>query len=224
MAKIIAVANTKGGTGKSHLSVNLSVVAAIAGHKVLLIDADPQASSAKFANVRDTERPSFVCIELTQPNLHKQLQTLSEPYDYVFIDVGGRDAPVLRSAVGAADIILVPMIPSAADSWAADDIFAVFDSLTEFGAEPDIRVVLNMQASTIIARDALSSIKSKIEGRQIQLLQTSLRHRTAWPRSFGEGLSVVEWQSSGAAAQELRALADELGITNEGTNHNPSQS
>ena len=109
-------------------------------HKTLLIDADPQASSAKFANIRDADRPSFVCIELTQPNLHKQLQTLSEPYDYVFIDVGGRDAPVLRSAIGAADTILVPMIPSAADSWAADDIFRILISLAELGVEPDVRV------------------------------------------------------------------------------------
>ena len=62
--------------------------------------------------------------------------TLSYPYDYVFIDVGGRDAPVLRSAIGAADTILVPMILSAADSWAADDIFRIFDSLAELGVEP----------------------------------------------------------------------------------------
>ena len=212
MARIIAVANTKGGTGKSHLAVNLSILAVSVGHKTLLIDADPQASSAKFANIRDADRPPFVCIELTQPNLHKQLPTLSEPYDYVFIDVGGRDAPVLRSAIGAADTILVPMIPSAADSWAADDIFRIFDSLAELGVEPDVKVVFNMQSSTIIARDAIASIRNKMNGRLMLLLETQIKNRTAWPRSFGEGLSVIEWQSSGAAARELRALAVELEV------------
>ena len=104
------------------------------------------------------------------------------------------------------------MIPSAADSWAADDIFSLFDSLAGLGVEPDVRVVFNMQSSTIIARDAIASIRNKMNGRQMLLLETHIRNRTAWPRLFGEGLSVIEWQSSGAAARELRALAVELEV------------
>ena len=142
MPHIYAIANTKGGVGKSTLAVNLAVVATAKGHKVLLVDADPQASSLQFLNARDDTRPKFAGIQLSQPILHKQLPELSAPYDYVFIDVGGRDAPVFRSALVAADTILVPMVPSAFDTWAADDVFDVLDELSASG-DVDARVVLN---------------------------------------------------------------------------------
>ena len=216
MPHIYAIANTKGGVGKSTLAVNLAVVAAAKGHKVLLVDADPQASSLQFLNARDDTRPQFAGIQLSQPILHKQLPELSEPYDYVFIDVGGRDAPVFRSALVAADTILVPMVPSAFDTWAADDVFDVLDELSASG-DVDARVVLNQATPTIIAKEALQSLQTHLDARKVSLMAAIIKSRTAWPRAIGEGLGVVEWEPSGRAAQELCQLARELGIYDEGT-------
>lgn len=212
MPHIYALANTKGGVGKSTLAVNLAVVAATARHQVLLVDADPQASGLQFLNARDDTRPHFAGIQLSQPILHKQLPALSAPYDYVFIDVGGRDAPVFRSALVAADTILVPMVPSAFDTWAAHDVFDVLDELSAGGAV-DARVVLNQATPTIIAKEALRSLQSHLDARQVSLMATTIQRRTAWPRAIGEGLGVGELEPSGKAAQELYQLASELGIS-----------
>ena len=214
MSHIFAIANTKGGVGKSTLAVNLAVLAAEKGYKVLLVDADPQASSMQFLNAREDGRPTFQGIQLAQPILHKQLPELSKPFDYVFIDVGGRDAPVFRSALVSADTILVPMVPSAFDTWAVADVFKVLDELSSVN-ELDARIVLNSVTPTIIAREALESLEEELTMHGVSVMDTVIQKRTAWPHAIGEALGVGEFEPSGKAAQELYQLARELGIYGE---------
>ena len=214
MAHVIAIANTKGGVGKSTLAVNLAVEAAAAGRKTLLIDADPQGSAAQFLSVREDDRQQFQAVQLTKPTLHRQMKELSAPYDFVFIDVGGRDAPVLRSAIGAADTVLVPMVPSAFDAWASEDIFGVIEEIRVVNDGLRVSVVPNQVTATVSAREALEALREGLSKHNaVEFLDATLYNRTAWPRAVGEGLSVVEWEPKGKAAGELRQLSRVLGIT-----------
>src|SRR5438552_3160134 len=52
VARIIAISNQKGGSGKSTTTVNLAATLAEKGKRVLLIDMDPQASATKWLNIR----------------------------------------------------------------------------------------------------------------------------------------------------------------------------
>ena len=151
-------------------------------------------------------------MQLTKPILHRELPELGKPFDLVLIDVGGRDAPVFRSALAAAHRIVIPIVLSAFDTWACRDTLGVIDELSAGRSRIETSLLLNQVTRTVVAREALEMLSEDIQDHSVSLLETQITHRTAWPRAAGEGLAVTEWEGSGAAATDLRALAAELGV------------
>ena len=74
---ITVVGGTKGGSGKSTVATNLTIMLTAAGHDVLLVDADDQETSTDFTNFREASRPGgagYTCIALTGPAVRTGVQ------------------------------------------------------------------------------------------------------------------------------------------------------
>ena len=111
---IIVVGGIKGGSGKSTIATNLTVMCAIAGQDVLLIDADDQETASDFTALRNetqSNKVRYTCIKLTGAAVRTETLRLPEKYQTIIIDSGGRDTVSQRAALTVADVALVPFLP-----------------------------------------------------------------------------------------------------------------
>lgn len=209
---IVTIGSTKGGAGKSTIAGNLAVAAGVRGMKVLLVDADTQASSMSFRALREDNL--IQAIAITTPKLHQDVPGFAENYDLVLIDTGGRDSRVFRSAVGAADLLIVPVLPSVYDVWAAGDTLDLVREVHSFGIQTPTRLLLNQViAGTVMGREADEALAEHSDIAPV--MEARIHHRQVFKNAATTGKGVVEVEPKGKAAAEIEALLSEILEINE---------
>ncbi|MCG7352167.1 AAA family ATPase [Roseomonas mucosa] len=125
MGKILVSGGIKGGIGKSTLAANLAVLAARAGKEVLLVDADPQETTATWAAARGEqsgELAPVTTVTIVGKQIREELKRLAHKYDVVIVDAGARDTSTQRAALSVASMVLLPFPPRGPDLWTLDAV------------------------------------------------------------------------------------------------------
>ncbi|HQR39719.1 MAG TPA: ParA family partition ATPase [Blastocatellia bacterium] len=212
-AKIIVVANQKGGVGKTTLSMQLAGTLARRGIAVLVADADPQGTASRWAATagEGTTFPATVIgLSAAGGMLHRELRRHVDNYDILIVDCPPAvDSTVPQSALVVADLALVPVLPSPADLWATVGIKTVITNITAAANESlQPRLVLNQcDPNRTLTKDAIDVLPHF----GLPLLETRLGAREAYRQSIALGSTVHELGARATAAiQEVEAFADEI--------------
>ena len=201
MAKIICIANRKGGVGKTTLATNLAVALNNKG-KSILIDADEQQSASKWAKQRD----DIECIGVHSELLTK-LEEIDNKYDYILIDVAGRDSTIFRESLLVANTLIVPTQPSLLDLDVLEYMQEKIATARKINNDLDAYVLINRASPrSNELPDAIDFIK---DFDQLKLLKTVLFERKQFRDAIIESKSVTEMNSS-KAKDELNKLIIEI--------------
>jgi chromosome partitioning protein len=198
--KTIVIANQKGGSGKSTVTVHLAAAAEQAGDgPVVISDTDPQGTAADWFNQRkksgiDTPRYSPLALaELTE-----KVQALGAAgASYLFIDTAPSIGAVNADLFALADVILIPLNPTPADLRALVKGLPLIRQSGKpfFFVLSRVRPNLRNNDGTAVALDALGLV-----------LTTRMHERVIYAETFAHGKTALEIDPKGVAAQELTAL------------------
>ena len=196
--KTVAISSQKGGSGKTTIAVHLAVCAERAKKRIAIIDLDPQGSALEWFNRREAETPEVV--RAVPEQLAALLaQAKANGAALAIIDTAPHSDRAATVVAGLSDLVLIPCRPAAFDVAAIPTTLQI---LKLSDAQNRAAILLNAVPTQGRTADEAEAGLSSIA----RVVPIRIHHRAAYSHAVNDGRSVEEYEPTGKAAQEIRAL------------------
>ncbi len=206
--RVFSIANQKGGSGKTTLSMNLAAGLSKRG-RTLVIDADPQGSASQWSGLASEDKPFPVSVISVSGNLAHEVNRFSHDYEFVVIDCPPTlETETTSKAMLAADTVLVPVLPSPVDLWASVRLANAIEQIKQIKPQLRAHIVINQ----LEPRSALSrAMRDALDEFDVPALNSALRRRAIYRNVAIEGRSVYcAGKQAQPAIDEIEQIIEEV--------------
>jgi len=208
---IIGVVNLKGGVGKTTIAQTIAMyfLEHTDRKNVLIVDADPQGSSVKWAEIaveKNLPAPRIQGLTAAPKLMIQELLALREERDLVVVDCPARLGESTRAAMAAADLLLMPVTPGPAEVWAVQDTLKLLQVALVARPELVTRAVMNRDSKTGIAAD----VAAALEMAGVVVMDQKIKQSVQYPDAMAVGKTVLSYKPSEKAAFEARKFGAEV--------------
>ena len=204
---LTVVGNLKGGTGKSTVAFNLAVWLAYDKNGVIAFDLDPQCTLLDVSEVREEDgyEPTFQVS--TDLDTLEALANDKKNKMPIIVDMSASNMPAMEKAISLADRVLIPVQPSQADIWSTQRFLKIVNNAIDKERNTEVLGFINRADTHIGVRETGEAEQALQMLQGIKAMDIRLYQRTAYRRSFSEGLGVFELDPMGKASKEMKKLA-----------------
>lgn len=202
MAQIIAIAQQKGGAGKSTVAAHLAVALSQQGKRVTLIDIDPQGTLSKWYGLREEKLgqgyTGLNFVSMSGWRVSASVFQYEKNSDFIIIDSPPHTDTEAKSAIRAAHLVIVPMQPSPTDLWATK-------------ATIDFAKASNKQVKVLLNRyNPNSKMGREIAAEMQDVMEHYLGNRVLFSSCLLQGKCVTETDPHSLASNEVKAVLSEV--------------
>jgi chromosome partitioning protein len=204
MSRIIAVAQRKGGVGKTTLAVSIAAEAKKRGRDVALIDSDSQISACRWAELGNLDFPVYELTLDDQGVSEWARQVRRVAGEDIVIDTAPSDR-ALGAAIALADLVLAPCTPSGLDIEATARTLEIIEAArARRRGSPKVVLVPNrVDVRTLEGRQLFDELMGFGEP-----VSPPIGDRAAFVRAFSTGHAVGDLAFGWAADEDIRRLCD----------------
>jgi len=212
---ILTFANTKGGAGKTTMALVVAGELASRGHRVAVLDADPQQWVSRWMTRLPKSKTFSIVADISADNIETTVKDLAARNDYVILDLPGGLSPLLAKGLGLSSHVFVPVQGCALDAAGGAQVLDILKQLAETSGIRIAHSVVLTRVNSIITTRALQAVKSLLARQQVDVLDTPLIERAAFRDMFDAGAMLGDMNPETVsnldrARSNAAALAEEI--------------
>jgi len=212
---VLTICSLKGGTGKSTIALNLASALSTSERQALVIDVDPQGTVAEWQKISKQEEPTIMVHAIA--DLHEQIHKAGPAFGlFIIIDTPPASAEAIRSAIMAADRLILPVTPGMADVWSTEKLLEMYHEAKRYKPALEARLLINrVDYRTKLGQTFRAFLVDRFgldmaDNLDLDIFKTEITSRAAFSKAYILGLTIDNYEPTGKGATEFKRLAKEV--------------